>query len=153
MHQIAVPPFRQTWTGWKTGLEESHEAEMHLGRNKPTHQYTLGTNHLGTGFAENDLRILMDKMNRSQLCVLTAKTANSSLHQLWCQQINEGILLGTGEATPGALCPVLGSPIQDTDLVKQIQCSTTKTGKGLASVERLRELDLEKSPGGSYHCL
>lgn len=65
----------------KLSLEESHGVEMHLGRNKPTHHYTLGTNHLGTSFAENDLRILMDnEMNRSQPCVLTAKTANSSLH-------------------------------------------------------------------------
>ena len=53
---------------------------LHLGMNNPTHQYVLGTDQLENGFAEKDLRILVDtELSMSQQCVLVAKKANCIL--------------------------------------------------------------------------
>ncbi|KAK4832042.1 hypothetical protein QYF61_020557 [Mycteria americana] len=66
---------------------------LHLGRNNPRHQYMLGASQLESSLAEKDL--------------------GNPEH---CQQVKGGDpspLLTTGEATPGVLCPVLASSVQE----------------------------------------
>jgi len=51
-----------------------------LGRKNSMHCYMLRTNCLESSFTENDLGVLVDnKLNMTQQCALTAKTAYSLL--------------------------------------------------------------------------
>ncbi|PKU47288.1 rna-directed dna polymerase from mobile element jockey-like [Limosa lapponica baueri] len=94
---------------------------LHLGRNNPRHQYMLGAAQLESSFAEKSLGVLVDtKLNMSQHCALAAKKANGILgcikQEKCCQQVRRGDpspLLSTGEATPGLLHTVLGSPARE----------------------------------------
>ncbi|GAB0204065.1 mitochondrial enolase superfamily member 1 [Grus japonensis] len=53
---------------------------LHLGRNNPRHQYTLGATQLESSLAEKDLGFLVDtRLNMSQRCALAGKVANSIL--------------------------------------------------------------------------
>ncbi|KAK4829071.1 hypothetical protein QYF61_002015 [Mycteria americana] len=91
-----------------------------LGRNNPRHQYMLEATHLESSMAEKNLGVLADtQLNVSQQCALAAKKANGILGCIktkYCQQVEGGDpspLLSTGEATPGVLCPALGSSVQE----------------------------------------
>ncbi|GAB0180624.1 hypothetical protein GRJ2_000527700 [Grus japonensis] len=94
---------------------------LHLGRNNPMHQHILGATPLESSPAERDLGVLVDtRLNMSQQWALAAKKANALLgcvrQSKCCQQVEGGDpspLLSTGEATPGELCPVLGSSVQE----------------------------------------
>ncbi|GAB0199636.1 mitochondrial enolase superfamily member 1 [Grus japonensis] len=86
-----------------------------LGRNRPWHQHVLGATQLESSLAEKDLGVLVDtRLNMSQQCVLAAKAANGVLGCIR-QSTASGSRGGdpSGEATPGVLCPVLGSPGQE----------------------------------------
>jgi len=92
----------------------------HLGRISPMYQYMLGAAQLESSLAEKDLGVLVDtKLNMSQQCAFAEKTANGILgfsRQKYCQQGERGdpsSLLSTGEATPGVLCPFLGSSVEE----------------------------------------
>lgn len=88
-----------------------------LGRNNPRHHYVLGVTQLKSSFAENGLGLLVDtKLNMNQQCALATKKATVFLTAKYRQQVRKGdpsALLSTGEVAAGALCPVLGLPVQE----------------------------------------
>ena len=93
---------------------------LHLGRNNPMHQYRLGADLLENSSAEKDLGVLADnKPTMSQKCALVTKKANNILgciKRSVASRSREVILpplLCPSETTSGALCPVLGSPVQE----------------------------------------
>lgn len=78
----------------------------------------VGADQLESSFAEKDLEALVGKLTRMQQCALEAK-ANSLLscvRQVIASRLREVILLlSTGEAMVGTLCPVVVSPVQERD--------------------------------------
>ena len=86
-----------------------------LGRNNYIHRYRLGAGQLERSSAEKNLAVLMDnRLAMSQQCALVAKKANGILgctKKNMASRLMELILslLCPGEATSGALGPVLGN--------------------------------------------
>lgn len=78
-----------------------------------------GDCQLENSSVEKDLSILVDtKMTVNQQRVLATKKANGILDCIKCfQQVKRGdpsALLSAAEVTPGVVCPVLGSPVQES---------------------------------------
>ncbi|KAK4829265.1 hypothetical protein QYF61_002657 [Mycteria americana] len=106
------------WNRLPREVVESPSLEVFNGRLDEVlrDMYMLGTNWLESKFAEKAFGDLADsKLNRSQHCALATKKANDILdcirHQF--EGSDPSTLLCPGEATPGVLCPFLGSPVQE----------------------------------------
>ena len=90
---------------------------LHLGRNNPMHQYRLGADLLQSSSVERDLGVVVDdRLTMSQQCALAAKKASGILGCIKsvASRSREVLLpFSPSEAPSGALCPVLGSPLQE----------------------------------------
>ena len=92
---------------------------LHLGRNNPKHQYRLGGDLLESSSAESPGSPGGHQADHeSAMCPCGQEGQRyPGLHsEECCQQVKGGdrpSLLSPGETTPGVLCPVLGSPVQE----------------------------------------
>ncbi|KAK4823071.1 hypothetical protein QYF61_025410 [Mycteria americana] len=115
---------------------------LHLGRNNPRHQYTLGADQLESNSAKKNPSVLVDtKLIMSQQHTLTAKKTNG--------------ILGSNSKNVASRSKEFWTSHykKDMGVLEQVQCRASKMIMGLEHLsheERLRELELfclEKAQG------
>ncbi|GAB0204121.1 mitochondrial enolase superfamily member 1 [Grus japonensis] len=138
---------------------------LHLGRNKPKHQYRLVVDLLGSSSAEKDLGVLVDnKLSMSQRRALVAKVVNGILgciKKSVASRSKEAILDSALVRPHLERCVQFWAPQfkKDRELLERVQCRAMKMMRGLEHLsceERLRELglfSLEKTEKGSHQSL
>ncbi|TRZ20117.1 hypothetical protein HGM15179_006972 [Zosterops borbonicus] len=100
---------------------------LHFGHNNPLQFYRLGLVWLDSAQAERDLGVLVTAEHEPAVCPGGQEgQRHPGLDQEWCGQQEQGghssPVLGTGEGTPGVLCPVLGPQFrEDIETLEHVQ--------------------------------
>lgn len=148
--QRVALPARGKLTDWKSGLRKVLWSStkrkckvLHLGRNKPRHLYTPGTNWLESNCEGNNLGVLLiNKLPMSQQCTFRAKKANSMLgciRKSLSSRLRDSPVLSTGEAITRVLWPARVSAVQDRG-----ELTVLSPVKGHKDLKRLEHLSYEE---------
>ncbi|RMC15085.1 hypothetical protein DUI87_07265 [Hirundo rustica rustica] len=101
---------------------------LHFGHNNPLQRYRLGMVWLDSAQEERDLGALVTAAEREPAVCPGGQEGqwHPGLDQEWCGQQEQGghssPVAGTGEATPGVLCPVLAPQFgKDVEMLECVQ--------------------------------
>lgn len=157
-NRIEIHSFKQAGKWWADICKNESAKSCTLGRKPPD------TSTSKSKFAEKDLRLLVNtNFNMSQKHALGEKRANSVPHCIRQSmasrsKVDDSPLLSTDEATTGALCPALGSPVWGR--YRHTGWSPVKGHKdGASLLWRKAETDRnyffhpERARIGSYQCV
>lgn len=139
----------QRYLNWTQKWANSNLMTSHKANCKPCSQRAespgTSTCHLRCSCADEDLGLLLDKLNMSQECTLVAKAANGTfgLHWQECgQQVKEDVSLPHCSALlnpPRVLCSASSSLVEDNNTLECIQVTRTCQGD-MMHWERLEEM-------------
>ncbi|RMC10305.1 hypothetical protein DUI87_13107 [Hirundo rustica rustica] len=112
----------------KMKFNKSKRPVLHFGSNNPLQCYRLGMVWLDSAQAERDLGVLVTAAEQEPAVCPGGQEGqwHPGLDQEWCGQQEQGghssPVLGTGEATPRVLCPVLGPQFRkDVEMLERVQ--------------------------------
>ncbi|RMC10266.1 hypothetical protein DUI87_13068 [Hirundo rustica rustica] len=101
---------------------------LHFGCNNPLQRYRLGTVWLDSAQEERDLGVLVTAADHEPAVCPGGQEGqrHPGLYQEWCGQQEQGghssPVLGTGQATPRVLCPVLAPQFRkDVEMLERVQ--------------------------------
>lgn len=140
----------QRYLNWMQKWANSNLMTLHKANCKPcSHRAEspgTSTCHLRCSCADEDLGLLLDKLNMSQECTLVAKAANGTfgLHWQECgQQVKEDVSLPHCSALlnpPRVLCSASSSLVEDNNTLECIQRSHQDCQRDMMHWERLEEM-------------
>lgn len=128
---------------------------MHLGRNNPQNEYTMGNNILKKSKQERDLGVIMDSSGKStEQCIIAVKKANAMLGMIKRNikfksksvivRLYKALVRPKLEYCIQAWCPYLK---KDIDILERVQKRATKMIEGYKDMsyeDRLRNTGLMK---------
>lgn len=140
----------QRYLNWTQKWANSNLMTSHKANCKPCSQRAespgTSTCHLRCSCADEDLGLLLDKLNMSQECTRVAKAANGTLGLHWqeCgQQVKEDVSLPHCSALlnpPRVLCSASSSLVEDTNTLECNQQSHQDCQRDMMHWERLEEM-------------